>query len=148
MNNRISSIFVRPRPVEQLTPEQKANLEKRRAEVRAAERKNSIQAKPRKTQAGREKGYDPAYLEEALNLGKEIQCPELVIVALIRNRFWWNVGQGKPDNFIELGNVTLARYGVSKFQKLRILKAMEQAGWIRLAPAERKSSRIKLLRML
>jgi hypothetical protein len=101
-----------------------------------------------KTRKPKKKGYDPAYCEENLNLGKAIRCPELVIVALIRQRYWWNVDHGKSEDLIELGNVTLAKYGVSRHQKFRVLRAMERAGWIQLATVERKSIRIKLFKLL
>jgi hypothetical protein len=78
--------------------------------------------------------FNVEIIEETLTMGKLSgeAGAGMILAALIRQE-WRKCQNFKPPlPWFTLGNGTLARYGVSKHVRLKLLKAWEAGGWLKI----------------
>lgn len=97
----------------------------------------------------KEPSWDKAYVDASLELARDINCPELAVVTLLRQRTNYNLAHGKGE-WVELGNKTLDELGISKHQKYRVLEKMVAAGWVevKMGKAGQAPTLVRMLRRI
>jgi len=80
-----------------------------------------------KAKANRAQQWTKWYYQEKLQMAKDLGCAELAVVTILQQRAFKS-----SSDTIKLGNQTLGALGFSKYQKLRVLRKLEQSGHLEI----------------
>jgi hypothetical protein len=76
-----------------------------------------------KAKANRARRWTKWYYQEKLEMANDLGCVELAVLTILQHRAFKS-----GSDTIKLGNRTLGALGFSGYQKLRVLRRLEQSG--------------------
>jgi adenine C2-methylase RlmN of 23S rRNA A2503 and tRNA A37 len=80
-----------------------------------------------KAKAYRAQQWTKWYYEEKLRIAKDLVCVELAVVTILQQRAFKS-----GSDTVKFGNRTLGALGFSGYQKLRVLRRLEQSGHLEI----------------
>jgi len=84
---------------------------------------------PRRPTADGKWGFDPADYRGQLELARDINCPELAVIAILRNHNTQRGGKFKCQP-LKFTNEVLGKLGIRPDSKLNTLQKLEDLGYV------------------